>query len=53
MRQTLRFLAVLALVMSAAGCRHAYRDNPDNGHENRNQYRNTDQHWSRGPHIDH
>ncbi|MCE2574327.1 hypothetical protein [Komagataeibacter sp. FNDCR2] len=53
MRQTLQLLAILVLAISATGCRHAYRDNAGNGHEDRNQYRNTDQHWGRGPHIDH
>ena len=50
MRHANRIFAVL-IILSVAGCHghhHPYRDR-----DTTDDYRNANQHWSRGPHTDH
>ncbi|GAN95419.1 hypothetical protein Geu3261_0021_026 [Komagataeibacter europaeus NBRC 3261] len=52
MRHIIRIFAIL-ITLSATGCygpepHHPYRDEGTT-----TDYRNPDQHWSRGPHTDH
>ena len=53
MRYPIRLFAAVMLALPMAGCHHADRNRPLYWHEQENRDRNPDQHWSRGPHIDH
>ena len=53
MTRLTRVYACLIMIMLVPGCHDQGHDHPLYWHEHDGQYRNTHQHWSRGPHTDH
>ncbi|WP_193731670.1 hypothetical protein [Komagataeibacter sp. FXV3] len=52
MLHIIRILTVL-IVLPAAGCHGHKHPHPYRDEGTAMEYRNTNQHWSRGPHTDH
>ncbi|GCE82348.1 hypothetical protein [Komagataeibacter diospyri] len=52
MRHIIRFSAIL-ITLSATGCYGPERHHPYRDEGTAADYRNPNQHWSRGPHTDH